>query len=98
MQRHESQRQEKLAPREKLKQSNTTLKLYSDHRLPSLGVSTMDSAVQGGKYKLKIEVVNARQLPLLSDSISKETGLIHFTIPEELRVKELNTVNGMNLS
>lgn len=83
----------RLAPREKLKQSNTTLKLYSDHGLPSLGVSTMDCVVRGCKYKLEFEVVNARQLPLLSGSMSEEMGLIHFTIPEELRVEELNTVN-----
>ncbi|KAJ8290613.1 hypothetical protein GJAV_G00015280 [Gymnothorax javanicus] len=32
-------------------------------------------------------------LPLLSGSASEEMGLIHFTIPEELKVEELNAVD-----
>lgn len=83
----------RLAPSEKLKHSNTTLRLYSDQGLPSLGVLTMDCVVWGCKYKLEFEIVNARQLPLLSGSVSEEMGLIRFTIPEELRVEELNIVN-----
>lgn len=83
----------RLAPRDKLKQSNTTLKLCSDQRMPSLGILTMDCVVRGRKYELEFEVVNAQQLPLLFGSVSEEMGLIRFAIPEELRVEELNMVN-----
>lgn len=93
MQCYEPREKRRLAPSEKLKHSNTTLRLYSDQGLPSLGVLTMDCVVRGCKYKLEFEVVNARLLPLLSGSVSEEMGLIRFTIPEELRVEELNIVN-----
>lgn len=50
--------------------------------------------VWGHNYKLDFEVVNIRQLPLLSGFVSEEIGLMSFTIPEELKVEGLNAVDG----
>lgn len=83
----------RLALRGNLRPSTTMLKMYSDQGLPSLGIFTSDCVVWGRKYKLDFEVVNTRQLPLLSGFMSEEMGLMSSTIPEELKVEGLNAVD-----
>uniref|UniRef100_A0A673W9M9 Gypsy retrotransposon integrase-like protein 1 n=1 Tax=Salmo trutta TaxID=8032 RepID=A0A673W9M9_SALTR len=76
----------RLAPRDKLTQSSTKLKLYSGQFMTSLGLFVTECVLRGQKHTLEFEIVEASQQPLLSGSTCERLGLINFTIPADLNI------------
>lgn len=78
----------KIAPKVRLKPSQTRLKLYSGEVMKSLGLFQTECFIKGLRHKLEFEIVKADQNPLLSGSTCERLGLMHITIPDELHNME----------